>query len=250
MVLPATSVPGIAAAVLPFVCHAQAVALGAEYSFPAPTDVAPGQVITLYVKVPGKVVADPVTAQPPLPVIFAGFSVMLRQSFPSDPQSVPILAVADYQSCSALAPTQCDVVSMVTVQIPFQLTPNIPRARIPANFARLDITYKGNAATSLLLNPVTDRIHIVNGCDVIANVPEVSCVPLVTHPDGSAVTLMKPAQAGETLSVSLVGMGQPDQTVATGAASPQPRSSGDALLSKRALVHAALKSAASQLLMR
>jgi uncharacterized protein (TIGR03437 family) len=213
---------GIAAVVVPLACHAQAVAIGAGYAAPRPIDVAPGQVITLFVRIPGKTVSDPVTAQPPLPMMFAGFSVLLRQSFPSDPMSVPIQAVADSQSCSALVPTQCDVVSMVTVQIPFQLTPNIPRARLPQNFARLDINYSGNTATSLILNPVTDRIHVVNTCDVLVNSPQDTCVSQVAHPDGTVVSLEQPARVGETLTMSLVGLGQPDQTVATGAASPQP----------------------------
>ena len=213
---------GIAAILAPLVCHAQAVAIGAGYAAPRPIDAAPGQVITLFVRIPGKTVSGPVTAQPPLPTMFAGFSVLLRQSFPSDPMSVPIQAEADSQSCSALVPTQCDVVSMVTVQIPFQLTPNIPRTRLPQNFARLDISYSGNTATSLILNPVTDRIHVVNTCDVLVNSPQNNCVSQVAHPDGTVVSLEQPARVGETLTMSLVGLGQPDQTVATGAASPQP----------------------------
>ena len=34
-------------------------------------------------------------AKPPLPGTLAGFSVVLRQTFPSDPQQVPILSVVD-----------------------------------------------------------------------------------------------------------------------------------------------------------
>jgi len=210
------------AIVLPLTCHAQAVAVGAGYSLPAPIDVAPGQVITLFVQVPGKTVASQVTAQAPLPVELGGFSVVLRQSFPTDPQAAPILGVADYQSCSPLAPTQCEVVSMVTVQIPFQLTPNMPRSSVPQNFARLDISYQGNPATTMIVNPVTDRIHVVTGCDVNLTSPLASCTPLVKHTDGTAVTAASPALVGENLTISVVGLGVADQDVATGAASPQP----------------------------
>jgi uncharacterized protein (TIGR03437 family) len=213
---------GTAALVLPVACWGQPVAVGAGYSLPGPIDVAPGQVITLYVQVPGKTVSAPVTATAPLPVTLAGFSVLLRQSFPSGPQAVPIQGVMDYQSCSPLAPSQCNVVSMVTVQIPFELTPNAPGITAPPNQARLDISYQGNAATSLILNPLTDRIHIVNGCDVILTTPAGSCAPMITHPDGTPVTLISPAQVGENLTITLVGLGVPDQGVTTGAASPQP----------------------------
>jgi len=207
---------------LPLSAWGQAVAVGAGYSLPAPIDVAPGQVITLYVRVPGKTVASAVIAQPPLPAALGGFSVMLRQTFPTDPLAAPILGVADYQSCSPLAPTQCDVVSMVTVQIPFLLTPNVPRSSVPQNFARLDISYQGNPATTMIVNPVTDRIHVVSGCDVNLNSPLASCTPLVKHGDGTAVTAASPAAVGENLTISAVGLGVADQDVATGAASPQP----------------------------
>jgi uncharacterized protein (TIGR03437 family) len=212
---------GIAAVVLPWACHAQAVAVGAGYSLPAPIDVAPGQVITLFVQVPGKTASDAVTASAPLPTTLGGFSVLLRQSYPSAPQSVPIASVADYQSCSPLAPTQCDVVSMVTVQIPFSLTPNIAHSTVPVNFARVDISFQGNTTATLLLNPLTDRIHVVNGCDVILS-SSAGCSPMVNHGDGKPVTLLNPAQVGENLTISAVGLGVADQDVATGAASPDP----------------------------
>ncbi len=210
----------IASVLLPFLSHAQAVAIGAGYVLPRPIDVAPGQVITLFVSVPGKSAADAVTAQPPLPAELGGFSVLLRQSFPSDPVPAPIQVVADSQYCSSLAPSQCDVVTMITVQVPFELTPNVPLARIPANFARLDISYNGTAAASLALNPVPDRIHVLNTCDANTNYPGSRCASVITHPDGTVVDLEHPAQVGQKLTVAMAGLGQLGQIVATGAASP------------------------------
>ena len=215
---------------LPLCCHAQAVTIGAGYSFPKPIDVAPGQMITVFVRVPGKTAAPDATAQPPLPTTLGGFSVLLRQTFPSDPVAVPIQSVIDSQSCSQLAPVQCDVVSMITVQVPFQLTPNVPRTSVPMNYARLDIGYIENAATSLLLNPVSDRIHVLNSCDVVAAYPLGDCVPVATHADGSLVDPLHPAHAGETLAVALVGLGLASQSVATGAAAPQPGPAVDGVL--------------------
>jgi uncharacterized protein (TIGR03437 family) len=211
----------------PCLALAQPVAVGAGYLLPRPIAVAPGQVITLFVRVPGKAVTATVTAQPPLPTALGGFAVMLRQTFPSDPVPVPIQSVADSQFCSQVTPSQCDVVSLVTVQIPYQLTPNIPRSRMPQNSARLDITYNDVSATSLYLNPVTDQIHVVNSCDLIANFPEGNCAPVVTHSDGALVDIEHPAQPGETLTASLAGLGQISPPLVTGAAGPNPAAAVD-----------------------
>src|ERR1035438_5368344 len=158
----------VGSVVYPRICHAQAVVTGAGYATPSPTDAAPGQVMTIFVRVPGKTPANPVTAKPPLPASLAGFTVLLRQTFPSNPQTVPILSAADSQSCSNVAPLVCNTVSMITVQVPFELTPNamtVPKTTVPQNFARLEISYNGNPADSLVLNPVVDRIHVLNTCD-------------------------------------------------------------------------------------
>src|SRR4051794_13918259 len=113
----------IAIAATVFCCDAQTVVIGAGYTAPSATDAAPGQLITIFARVPGKTPADPVVAKAPLPGTLAGFTVLLRQTFPSDPQQVPILSVVDSQSCSIVAPLTCDTVSMITVQAPFELTP-------------------------------------------------------------------------------------------------------------------------------
>jgi uncharacterized protein (TIGR03437 family) len=212
----------LALCVAAVVCQAQPVAIGAGYRLPRPIDVAPGQVITLFVRVPGKTAADPVTAQPPLPMALGGFSVVLRQSFPSDPTPAPIQAVADSQACSEVAPAQCDVLSMIAVQIPYELTPNVPRATMPANSARLEISYNGTTATTLLINPVTDRIHVLNSCDALSGYSDGQCLPFVSHSNGDLVDVEHPAQPGETLTVAMAGMGLLGQIVATGAAAPTP----------------------------
>jgi uncharacterized protein (TIGR03437 family) len=211
-------------------CHAQpqAVVIGAGYAAPSFIDVAPGQIITIFARVPGKTPADAVVASAPLPAELVGFSVLLRQTFPSDPQQVPILSVSDSQTCSIVAPLLCDTVSMITVQVPFELTPNAPRGggpqtTVPQNFARLEISYNGNPANSLFLNPVLDRIHVLNTCDAAANLSPpraLACLPMVARPDGSLVSSENPAQAGEVLTVSVVGLGPALTSVPTGIATP------------------------------
>ena len=199
-------------------CQGQAM-LGAGYRAPQPIEVAPGQVITLFVRIPGKTAADLVTATPPLPTTLGGFAVVLRQTL-ADPRAVPILSAGDAQSCSNLEPVQCDVVSMVTVQIPYELTPNVPRTTVPLNFARLEVNYNGSPGASIFLNPVPDRIHVLNSCDVAANLPAGECVPVIARPDGSLVSRLNPARTGEQLTVALVGIGWTEEAVTTGAATP------------------------------
>jgi uncharacterized protein (TIGR03437 family) len=207
---------------LPWLAQAQPVTVGAGYTLPRLIEVAPGQVITLFVRVPGKTPAASVTAQPPLPSTLAGFSIVLRQSFPTDPVPVPIQSVVDSQFCSEVAPPQCDVVSLLTVQVPFELTPNVPRSRMPENSARLDVTYNNVAATSLFLKPVSDYIHVLNTCDIMTTSPDANCAPVVMHPDGSVVDIEHPAAPGERLTVALAGMGLLSQLVTTGGAAPAP----------------------------
>jgi uncharacterized protein (TIGR03437 family) len=209
------------------ISSAQATVIGAGYAAPSAIDVAPGQVITIFARVPGKTAADPVVATAPLPVELGGFSVLLRQTFPSSPTPAPILSVSDSQSCSMVAPLVCDTVSMITVQVPFELTANAPRGigpqtTVPQNFARLEISYNGNPTNSLFLNPVPDRIHVLNSCEAAANLSKPQpCLPMVARPDGSLVSSDNPAKAGEVLTVSVVGLGPTtDLTVPTGAATP------------------------------
>ena len=226
-------------AVSPRLCHAQAVVTGAGYAAPVPTNAAPGQVITLFVRVPGKTPANPVTAKPPLPAALAGFTVLLRQTFPSTPVAVPILSAVDSQSCSNVTPMVCETVSMVTVEVPFELTPNavtVPKTTAPENFARLELSYNGAAADSLVLNPVVDSIHILNTCDAAAGLSQpAACLPEVARPDGSLVSSANPALPGEMLTISAVGLGPVATSsvvipVTTGAATPQPAPSVDGVL--------------------
>jgi len=200
--------------------RAQTTVIGAGYTTPQPLDASPGQLITIFAMVNGKQPADPLTASPPLPTSLGGFSVLLRQTF-IDPIQIPILSVSDTQSCSSVTPPLCTTVSQITVQIPYELMPNIPHVSLPVNFARLDVSYQSNPTSSLNLNPIPDSIHLLSSCDVASGPnPSGTCLPIVEHGDGSLVSAANPAQAGETLTLSLVGMGQPPGTVTTGAAAP------------------------------
>jgi len=199
---------------------AQTTVIGAGYTTPQPIDASPGQLITIFAVVAGKQQADPLTATPPLPTSLGGFSVLLRQTF-IDPMQIPILSVSDMQSCSNVTPMQCSTISQITVQIPYELMPNTPHVSLPQNFARLEISYNDNQTTSLSLNPIPDSIHVLNSCDVASGLNQSSnCAPIVKHADGTQVSAGNPATAGETLTMSLVGLGQPAGDVVTGNAAP------------------------------
>src|ERR1700759_1494065 len=100
----------VIAILLPVALPAQTFPISAGYSTPHPIDVSPGQVITIFAKIPGKQPAAGISANAPLPNTLGGFTVLLRQTF-IDPIDIPILSVSDTQSCSNLAPPQCDVIS-------------------------------------------------------------------------------------------------------------------------------------------
>ena len=155
---------------------------------PQPIVVSPGQVITIFARIPGKALTPTMLSNPPLPTGLGGFSVLLRQTY-IDPILIPILSVSDTQSCSNLPPVECDTVSQITVQIPYELMPNIPHVSLPQNFARLEISYNGSQTSSLFLNPVPDSIHILNACDAAAGLTVASaCLPIIRHSNGTFVT--------------------------------------------------------------
>src|SRR5262245_22103871 len=112
-------VPKVIAAAIILLPFLRAQSTTAGYFAPRPINVAPGQVIALFVLLPNKPAANRVTATAPLPTTLGGFTIALRQSLVSDPIAVPIQTVADGTTCSVVAPTQCDSFSMVTVQVPF-----------------------------------------------------------------------------------------------------------------------------------
>jgi uncharacterized protein (TIGR03437 family) len=219
----------IAGLMLAWSAGAQPVALGAGYEISRTVDAAPGQVITLFLRIPEKALAEPVVAAPPLPNGLAGFSVVLRQTF-AEARNVPILSVVDSPSCSSFLPSPCEILTLVSVQIPFELTPNVPRTTGPMNFARLEITYNDAPAGSLLLNPVPDRNHVHNTCEVAANLPPGECLPVIRRANGSLVSAGNRAQPGEELTIALVGLGWTTPAIAAGIAGPSPAPAAQGVL--------------------
>jgi uncharacterized protein (TIGR03437 family) len=179
-------------------------------------------VITLFVRT--KTRPEPTQAAPgsSLPTVLAGFSVLLKQTFSAAPLGVPILSVRPVDVCSGIAPAACTTHTAISVEIPFELTPNAPGSRLPENFATLTVVENGDSGEAMPLNPVSDQIHILNSCDLPVNPQSSPCRPAVMHADGSPVTADKPAQAGETITLYAYGLGLGASRIASGAISPAP----------------------------
>ena len=71
------------------------------------------------------------------------------------------------------------------------------------------LNYNGCAGElPIFLDPVPDRIHVLNSCDMAANLPAGECVPVITRPDGSLVIADSiRARTRRTIDHGLVGVG-------------------------------------------
>lgn len=188
------------------------------YRSPKPIAVAPGQVITLFVRTTQITLTDAAVADPaqPLPASLAGFSVGLKQTFATEEQPVPLLSAAPATQCTAVRPVVCNTFTALTVQIPFELQPNVEDSRLPANFAALTVYENIAGGDPLPLNPVTASLHVATTCDSTGVNVTPPCTPLVLHSDGSPVTLQNPAKEDELLTARLYGAGRADSNVVTG----------------------------------
>jgi uncharacterized protein (TIGR03437 family) len=196
----------------------------AGYTAPQPLKVAPGQIIALFVRASSIALTDPMTANGlPLPFNLGGFSVTLRQTF-SDVVPVPIRSVYPVQNCSTIATlTACASLTGITVQIPFELVPNVDLSRMPENFASLTVSENGMDGDPLAVEPVGERLHIVNTCDATEAVPPPAvCHPIIRHADASIVSADNPAHPDEVLTIGAYGLGRVSTSVGTGSISPDP----------------------------
>ncbi|HXJ43933.1 MAG TPA: hypothetical protein VNH18_31900, partial [Bryobacteraceae bacterium] len=139
--------------------------VGAGYHAFAPVPVAPGQVVTVFVTGIGNVTQKYSAGSLPLPATLGGISATLTES---GPIAVPILAVFPFSACrNNIAPQPCGTITAVTLQIPFELQPNIPGRLAPPSLAFLTISDQVGHSASMELNPVLDQIHVVGSVDTI-----------------------------------------------------------------------------------
>ena len=219
----------------PLLLAAQNVITSAGYSSPAPVSAAPGQVITLFVDGVGKSLTQPVRSPDGASKTLAGISVTLRQI---SEQVVPILEVRPLSTCPAGRLTDskpaCGTLAAITVQIPYELIPLCPLCMRPIAFPPpwLYVTENGQTGAAFEVNPLADQIHILTSCDTMLsrfgdpppqNTTGLRCGPMVTHADGTLVSVDKPAQTGEELTAWAVGLGYTDPPAVTGQPAPQAR---------------------------
>lgn len=198
------------------------VVAGIGYSSPSPIAVAPGQIVTIFVR-SRQTLAGPIRSTgTPAPRALGPFSVTLAQTIEPRTLVVPLLSAAPVSSCGYPAPLTCVAMTALTIQVPFELLPNAPSSRLPENFASFSVSEDGVLSEPIAVHPVSDRIHIVNSCDGTQTQAAGLCAADIRHADGTAVTPEKPAAAGETLTVFAYGLGRGVSAVPTGDAAPTP----------------------------
>lgn len=175
------------------------------YLYPQPVMVAPGQLITVFLT--GNVQGD--------------ISAAVKQTAQYD---APILETRAGNDCTTGAST-CASYTAVTVQIPYETIPTCFFCDRPFNYSTQLIVTMNGATTTFQLTPLADKVHILTSCDTVVGSGSgygyyngQPCPPLVTHVDGSMVTLASPAVAGEVVVAYAVGLGATTPAIATGQA--------------------------------
>ena len=206
---------------------------GAGYSDPSVIRVAPGQITTLFVTGLKTVLSSqPVNATSiPLPTTLAGITVTLNQT------PLPLLSIQQMSVCNAAPPVpppppssppsssppspDC-LITAITLQIPYDLP--LPGEN-KTTATELAVNENGTVSKAFGVLPITDNFHVLNTCDAFLFLPTnriSGCNAVVTHGDGTVVTLDSPAKAGEVVVIYAFGLGATTPTAKTGQASPTP----------------------------
>jgi uncharacterized protein (TIGR03437 family) len=194
-----------------------------------PIQVAPGQIVTVFVSGLNTVLSKPLKATSlPLPNSLGGVSVTLKEFIPSATYPVPLLAVQQIPFCAGTTTPQPNcVVTAITLQVPYEILPLLPGSGGNGTLnPELVVSENGNANAAIaVLQPVNDNLHILSTCDTFpfgTSLQTQSCYPVVTHSDGTLVGIDAPAKAGETVVIYTVGLGATSPAVKTGDANPMP----------------------------
>src|ERR1017187_1537860 len=185
---------------------------GAGYSDPSVIRVAPGQITTLFVTGLKTVLSSqPVNATSiPLPTTLAGITVTLNQT------PLPLLSIQQMSVCNAVPPVpppppssppssslpspDC-LITAITLQIPYDLP--LPGEN-KTTATELAVNENGTVSKAFGVLPITDNFHVLNTCDAFLFLPTnriSGCNAVVTHGDGTVVTLDSPAKAGEVVVI-------------------------------------------------
>src|SRR5712692_1844202 len=162
----------------------------ASYGLPTLGPVAPGQVVTLFIR---GLKAGPASASTlPLPTTLAGVSVSLKQPGGYS-GSAPIFRILPLDpaglGCAGGRALPCGL-SAVTVQIPFEIrTCGLPGDFSPCLPLTATVVENSVAGEQLNLSTSPSRFHILNSCDftLASAVPAgfAGCQPMILRQDGS-----------------------------------------------------------------
>jgi hypothetical protein len=132
-----------------------------------------------------------------------GVSVDLLQGNPPATTPVEIRAI---QQAQCPNPEACSPVTSITVQIPCSLDTS-------SGFPELRISEQGTPVGGIILQPVSDTVHMLNTCDTTQiyisaamSAPQDVCFPVVLD-CGKLVSLYNLAQAGDEAAMWLYGLG-------------------------------------------
>lgn len=185
------------------------------YSFPTYPTVAPGQVITVFVR--GLNLPDAAASGLPLPRSLGGVTVRVRNTSnnPDYPERLPIFSLRSYDSCASWFSRGCSLTG-VTVQVPAE-PPCVPtgdagpnECTIGPHVILLAVEENGAAGPDFPVIVAVSRPQILNACQTIFGGIGGTCEAFVTHADGTRMTGQQPAHPGETIVIYATGLGPTD----------------------------------------
>ncbi len=188
--------------------HAQTGITVAASGYRNPGDsiiAAPGQILTVSVYGIAARIPDPI-----FPISVNGFPTELKGisvDFVQGPVTVQ-LQIRGIQQSACPASGTCSPATTLTLQVPYELNPD------SSSQAALRVKEGGAVVSKVVLNSVTDNVHVINTCDqtgiflsLAYGVPPDTCAPMVMHAQGTLVSSSAPASTGETLVVWAYGLG-------------------------------------------
>jgi uncharacterized protein (TIGR03437 family) len=189
------------------------ILVGADFSNPFPLTVAPGQLLTLFVQPPA---AYYTTEPEPMPTISAVF-------WNGSDEAMPVLQVQQANTGCAVPSSSgvCPNLLAITVQVPFDAPINpVAGSNIVVRPSGIAVFVSGEKSAYFGAQALADQVHIVTNCDVLFNQAPIThtspCAPMITHANGTSVSSLIPAVAGEELVVYATGLGQTNPPLTTG----------------------------------
>jgi hypothetical protein len=199
---------------------------GAGYSSPSPLQVAPGQVVTLFVHdvprtVDGQLRSGKASSLP-LPNALGGISVAIVQA--SGTLHAPIFAVRQESECETAAADEAScLLTAIQIQVPYDLAADISLSTLKrviyGPLAQIRIDVDGRSGRPFALQPLPDNAHLLTSCDASWDTsPGKECQRSVYHADGTVADEKAAARPGETVVVYAYGLGTTNANAVAGTA--------------------------------